>query len=128
MKSLFILFLILISSYSFASTQTYDLKIDLSINGKHIASPRMIVKDGVTSSMTQDSDGKRTFIDVIATEQKSAILMKFVVGTISKIGEKQILSTPQILTVANEKAEVTVGNQKESSEMNLSVIARKKEL
>ena len=132
MVKLTALFFIFIASSAFAYTHSYGLNIDLSLDGKLVSSPKMNVKEGQTASITQDSNGKKTFIQVVALEQptngKAAILMKFVVGTISSTGEKTILSTPQILTLENEKAEVSVGSRKESSDLKLSVIATRKSL
>jgi hypothetical protein len=123
---------ILVGSSAFASTNGYDLKMELSMNGKHVSSPRVITKEGETASITQDSNGEKIFMDVIATEKptdnKQAILMKFVVGTISATGEKKIVSTPQIIALENQKAEIKVGNQPGKEDLALSVIATRKAL
>lgn len=41
---LFAIVLAFVGSSAFASTNGYDLKMDLSLNGKHVSSPRVIVK------------------------------------------------------------------------------------
>lgn len=117
----------LVGSSAMASTNGYDIKMELSMNGKYVASPRVITKVGETASITQDSNGEKVFVEVNATEKptnnKQAILMKFVVGTISATGEKKIVSTPQIITVENQKAKITVGTPQGQEAFSLSVIA-----
>lgn len=116
----------------FASTNGYDLKMELSINDKHISSPRIIAKEGETALVTQDSNGEKIFVEVIATEKptdnKKSILMRFVIGTISSTGEKKILSTPQMIALENERAEISVGNQAKKVDLDLSIIATRKVL
>ncbi len=52
----------LVSSSVLASTNAYDLKLELSMNGKHISSPRIITEEGKLASITQESDGKKMYI------------------------------------------------------------------
>ncbi len=122
----------LVGSTVLASTNAYDLKIELSMNGKYVSSPRLITEEGKQASITQESEGKKIFIDVIATEKptgsKQAILMKFVIGTISATGEKKIVSTPKIITLENKKAEITIGDQPGKEDLSLSVVATRKTL
>jgi len=53
-----------------ASFAGYDLKMDLSLNGKHVSSSRIIVKSGEMGSITQKTEPSDTanFIEVIASE------------------------------------------------------------
>lgn len=132
MGKILVVMIFLVCNSVFASTNEYDLKMDLSINGKHVSSPRVIAKEGETTSMTQDSNGEKIFMDVIATEQvinnKQSILMKFVIGRFSETGERTILSTPQIITIDNKRAQITVGDKQEKEDLALSVIATRKAL
>ena len=122
----------LIGSSALASSNAYELKMELSMNGKHVSSPRIITEEGKPASVIQDSDGKKMFIDLIATENKTenkqAILMKFVIGTMSAAGEKKILYTPQIITLENKKAEIKIGDQPGKEDLSLSVVAIRKTL
>lgn len=131
MKKITTIFLLLIGSPAFASTIGYDLKVELSMNGKHVSSPRLITREGETASITQESNGKKIFMDVIAmeepTDNQQGILMSFVVGTISAMGEKKIVSTPKIITLENEEAQITVGQQGQE-ELSLSIVATRKVL
>ena len=41
---------------AFASTNSYEIKMDLSINGKHISSPRVIVEEGKLATLSQKNN------------------------------------------------------------------------
>lgn len=118
-------------SSAFAFTNAYDLKMDLSINGKHVSSPHIFVKAGEMGSVSQKTDTEENFIEVIATEgqvqNQKGIMMNFTVGYIGKNGERTVVSTPQILAKENEPALFTVG-QKNGTELSLSVVAKRKSL
>ena len=114
-----------------ALEKAYDLQMELTIDGKHVSSPRVLVKPGETASVTQQSETDNSFIEVVATEgtlqNHSGILMKFVVGTIDKDGKRTIVSHPEILAKENEPATITVGQKNGSpEELSLSVVAERK--
>ncbi|MGZ3768544.1 MAG: hypothetical protein ACXVCP_02270 [Bdellovibrio sp.] len=128
-KILFALSL-LIGSSAFASNG-YVLKMELSMNGKKVSSPRIIVLEGEAGSVTQETPTEKTFIEVVAKEgaiqNHKGILINFVVGYIGQDGKRNIVSKPQILAKENETAQVSVGeNGKET--MSLSVVAQRKSL
>lgn len=117
----------------FASQRAFDLQMDLSLEGQHVSSPRMIVKEGEKGTITQESNGQKTFIEVVAREDKTptgkqAIHMTFVVGKISKDGTRTLVSRPRISVVPNEKAQITVGEEGKPEVLSLSVIATKTNL
>lgn len=126
MKILFVLFTLGFSFLVQAADRGYDLQIELSLNGKHISSPRLTLQEGKTSTITQDTDGKTTFIEVTAKERdlknKKAIDMQFVIGTINANGKKTITNSPNIITLENQKAEMTVGENTAES-LSLGVTA-----
>lgn len=126
-KASLALFLFMGSS-AFAATKGYDLKMDLSMNGKKVSSPRMIVQEGVAGTIEQETSTEKTFIEVVATEgtvkNNKGILMKFTVGYIEKDGTRTIVSKPQILAKENETAQITVGDNK-GKDLSLSVIAQR---
>ncbi len=126
MKILGLTFLLACSS-AFASITSYDLKMDLSLNGKHVSSPRIIAKEGEIASIVQKSDDKETFIDVVTTkaDTKNAVLMKFTVGTIGKNGERTILARPQIIAKENETAKISQGETGGQELLSLSVTAKR---
>lgn len=123
--------LLMVGSSAFASTNGYDLKMDLSMNGKHVSSPRIIVKAGEKGTINQKTDTEESFIEVVATEgqvqNNKGIMMNFTVGYIGKNGERTIVSKPQILAKENEPAQITVG-EKDGTELSLSVVAKRKSL
>jgi len=122
----------LFSSSAFATSAGYEMKMELSIKGKHVSSSSLITIAGEKASITQRMEKSKngTFIEVVATEDQGegkGILMNFVVGTIDRDGNKTILASPSIIAKENEKAEVSVGdNGKE--EYALSVVASRKAL
>lgn len=120
-----------IGSSAFASTNGYDLKMDLSLNGKHVSSPRLIVKAGETAYINQKTDTEESFIEVVATEgsiqNHQGILMNFIVGVIDQNGQRVIKAKPQILANENEAAQITVG-ENNGDEISLSVVATRKSL
>lgn len=130
MKLLVLAFFLTGAVASAAVTNGYSIKMDVSMKGKQISSPRVLVKAGELASIVQDSNGEKIFFDVVATEtatgQKSGILMKFAVGTLSKNGERKIISSPEIIAVENEKATITVGDQDGKEDLSLSVVATRK--
>ncbi len=120
--------LALIAGSAFAGN-SYDLKINLSLNGKHVASPRVIVKAGEKATITQRVDSQESFIEVVATESEAknapGIMMKFIVGYIQKNGDRTIISQPQILTNENFPSTMTVGKIGEE-QLSLTVQAERK--
>jgi type II secretory pathway component GspD/PulD (secretin) len=123
----------LISSSALAATKGYDLKINLSMNGRHVSSPRLTVKPGEVALITQKSGEDESFLEVVATEEagsgtKKGILMSFAVGYIRKNGERTIVSRPRIMAVENEKAMIMVGGNEGEESISLSVIAKRRAL
>jgi hypothetical protein len=120
-----------IGSSAFASTNGYDLKMDLSLNGKLVSSPRLIVKAGETAYINQKTDTEESFIEVVASEgsiqNHQGILMNFIVGVIDQNGQRVIKAKPQILANENEAAQITVG-ENNGDEISLSVVATRKSL
>ena len=117
-------------SSSFAAMRSYDLKMDLSMDGKHVSSPRVITEEGSVASITQQADGKTYFIDVVASEEgaKGAINMKFVVGTVSDSGERTVVAEPTISALEKEKAEISVRDETSPARVSLSVVATRSRL
>jgi hypothetical protein len=115
-----------------ASEQGFDLKMNLSLKGEHISSPRVVVKDGEMATVVQNSGSEKTFMEVVATENrvngKNAISMKFSIGKIDVDGIKRIISEPQIIALENEKAEMILDDKDGRQDISLSVTATRKEL
>lgn len=114
------------------TTAAYHLKLALSMNGKVVSTPQLIVRNGATGSITEESATQKTFIEVTATEgsvqKRKGIMMNFVVGLVAKDGTRTVLSRPSILANENEKAEITVADKESGETVALSVIATRKAL
>jgi len=129
---LLIALLMLFGTYSaFAVSNEYDLAMKLSMNGKLVASPHVIVKEGEPATITQKNNREEYFIEVVVTESEvqghKGILMKFVVGSIGSKGEKAVLSRPQILARENSPAKMAVGSKENGpEELSLIVLVKKK--
>ncbi len=61
---------------------------------KKISSPRIIVREGETGKITQETSTEKTFIEVVAKEGEiqnhKGIMMNFVVGYIGQDGNRTI--------------------------------------
>lgn len=125
MKGILIL-LSLFATSVYAAPKTYNLKMDLVLDGKAVGSPRMIVTEGQLATVTQQKDGIQSFIDVIATDANEkdfkGIMMKFTVGYVDKDGKRTIVSKPQVLAKENSPAQIQVGTANKES-VSLTVVA-----
>ncbi len=125
MKVLGLTFLLIINT-AMASTH-YDLKFDLFLHGKHVASPRVMTKEGEIASIIQKTNETETFIDVVATKaanMKNAVLMNFTIGTINTLGERTTLSKAQIISKENKTATITQHESDGRENLSLTVIAK----
>jgi hypothetical protein len=124
--------LVLLPSLSFAAPEAFRIKSDLSINGKYVASAKIITNAGEQAMVTQKGeDGRETFIAVTPSEGqgqikgRKAILMKFIVGVIEN-GERKVLGEPQVMTAENSKAEISMGRPGDAKDsFSLSVVAER---
>lgn len=128
-----VLGLFLVTSSAYAGTNGYDLKFDLSLNGKHVSSPRMYVVEGAVASIEQKNSTDSSYIEVKATEtmvaNKKRIKMNFTVGVVDKFGQKVVISKQNIVVKENELAKVTLNeNEDNSKHLALSVVAKRKSL
>ncbi len=111
----------------------YDLKMELTMNGKHMSSPRVLVRAGEKAMIEEEGKNGGSFIEVIATEGEAkgnaGIMMSITVGTIDKKGARTIISRPKILAVENSEARITVGeNENGNEQISLSVTPKRIEL
>lgn len=113
------------ASASAASPQAYDISLKLMSNGKEISSPTVVVSEGETAKLTQrDSDGT-TYWEIAAKESQDQILLTFNIGKIDKHGKQTVLSSPRILAMENEPAEMQVKHD-DKEVLTLSVVAKRK--
>lgn len=113
-----------------ASNLSYDLKMELTLDGKS-SSPRIIVTEGQKASIEEVTTSKHAFVEVIATSSKSdskVVMMDFVVGTVDSAGTRTIVSNPRILAKENERAQITIQNDEGSGNLSLAVVAQRRVL
>lgn len=137
MKAFFLL-LLMISTQAFSATTGYDLKMDLSLNGKHFSSPRLYIQEGVVGSIEASAKDKSgyldtNYIDVKATEvlvdKKKRIKMNFTVGIFDKTGLKTVTSKSNVIVRENENVKVTLSENEDSTKhLVLSIVAKRKSL
>lgn len=124
-----LLFNISFSVLSFAAVPKYDLKVEVSLNDKLVSSPHLVVQEGEPVTIVQKLAQDEMFLEVVAVRTRSdsqtpAVRMNFVVGTMNRKGEREVLSTPQIVALENETSEIRVGERgKPDSSVSLKVIA-----
>ena len=108
-----------------AGETAYELSLDFSVDGKPVASPQVVVKDGVKSTI--ELEGR--FIDVLAkaSPDSTRIAMSFWIGKLDG-GERKLLATPSVVAAAGRRVELKVlpdaDGRKE--ELMLAVTAREK--
>lgn len=137
MKSFYLL-LLMISTQAFSATAGYDLKIDLSLNGKHISSPRLHVEEGVVGSIETTSKDKSGYLESnyievkvseILVSNKKRIKMNFTVGIFDKTGLKVVTSKSNLIARENENVKITLSENEDSTKhLVLSVVAKRKTL
>ena len=125
MKNSVVLLSMFLSLPVFAASKTYNLKMDLSMEGKHVSSPQINVKEGEPALLTQEANGEKISMEVVVTGQEKAVVMNFVISTLTAKGEKKILAKPKITALENEKAEISVGTEKSKDLLSLSVTAKR---
>lgn len=128
MKSLITVIICLLSIIATAATTNIDMNVNLSINGKNIASPRFIVENGKTASATEQVAKEKFWIEVTAlneqtVQNKKGILMKFKIGIFNPDGSVKIISQPQILAIPNQQAKIEISDANKN-EIALSVLAK----
>ena len=116
-----------------ATTNTYHLNFDLSLNGQHVSSPEVSLKEGSTGTITQKIEMGDCFIEVVPSESTvknhPGILMKFTIGTIGKNGVRTVISKARALLKENDPAKITVDKLDGRSEKLLfSVTAERKSI
>lgn len=119
--------LVLVSG-SVMAAKSYDLKLDYMVNGKRVSSPQIVVKEGVTSTVFNDSADGKSFIEVTPTKDATdnKLKMKFAVGTIDEMGERTILARPEMMIEENRMGKITTGENEGTEDMTLSAFAKEK--
>lgn len=123
----------LLSMQCFASTQAFDVKAEVSVDGKLITNPHIMTKPNELASISQKVENNREIlIELTASDYKSkdtkdGIMMKFAVSRI-EAGKRTLISTPQIVALPGEEAEIAVGQTATKTEsVKIKVIATRVE-
>ncbi len=110
-----------------AKADAFDLKVEVSFNGRVVSSPRVVARAGETATIRQGAGFFENFIEITPFETevdgRKAIHMKFVIGVITKDGRKTVISKPELVARENERAEIKVGNRLQ--QVSLSVLAER---
>ncbi|MBX2994712.1 MAG: hypothetical protein KF681_07815 [Bdellovibrionaceae bacterium] len=127
---LILIFMSLFASISLASSPrmaapVYKLKIDLSLEGRPASSFGLVVTAGERARISENVDGQETFIEVLADRTADGgVDLQFLVGQMSKKGERLDLGRPRIVARENIPASITVGDDG-GEQMSLAVLAQK---
>jgi hypothetical protein len=127
----FILFMILFSnSFVFAAIKSFDLSMELSLDGQPITSSGILVNEGKKALLTQEVNKEKTFVEVVAQEHvvkngQNLIKMSFIVGKMGKDGSRKIIGKPQVITAENERVRISVSSEAGQEQMDLTVTAKR---
>ena len=118
-----------IAQASLAPVNQYEVNMDLSINGTHLSSPHLVVKDGSLATITQTTHADETFIDVLATNDpaEKGIRVKLVFGTVDKDG-RWTMSRPEVLVQEGMPARLTVHKKNGDTEIVSLTVSKKRKL
>lgn len=128
MKVIFAVAASLLSVQVFADTKSFDVKAEVSINGKLISRPHIVTKPNELASISQMDENKReTIIEVIASDYssekiKDGIMMRFTVSY-NDNGKRTVISKPQIVSISGETAEILVGEKEKTDALKIKVVA-----
>lgn len=132
MKYLITTLLLLLATTAFAATTSYDLKMQISLDGKLISTPEIITHTGVATTFSSGTGTDDISIEVLATEtsvnDKKGILLNFVFKTTVKGGQKTSTTSrkAEVLVTEGKPTTFTVGDAKSGKEeLSLTVVAKK---
>ena len=120
MRLLAMVMMLMAATCCLASETAYELSLSFSIDGKHIASPQVVVRNGVKSTI--DLDGR--FIDVLAREspEDKRVVLSFWIGEIEE-GMRKILATPSAVALAGRQIVLKVMLDERGSGMQQITLA-----
>lgn len=114
MKFMLVISAFLLSLPCFASTKAFDVKAEVSVDGKLISNPHIVTKPNELASINQKlEDNKEILIEMTANDfqsknPKNGIMMKFTVSRLDA-GKRTVLATPQIVALPGEEAMMEIG-------------------
>jgi len=114
--------LFLLSLNALGAMKSYDVHMDINVNGKKIASPSVVVKDGETVTMLQDNQTIEVSMKEASLDGRKGVKMDFRVISIDDNGDRSILSKQEMLLEDNKRGTLSVKDQ--SNDMSISVLAK----
>jgi hypothetical protein len=121
----------LFSLQCFASTKAFDVKAEVSLDGKLISRPHIVTKPNELASINQKlQDNRNILIEMTANDYhsknpKNGIMMKFTVSRLDA-GKRTVLATPQIVALPGEEAMMEIGKANAET-VKVTVIATRVE-
>lgn len=109
-----------------SATGSYQLKLELAVNGKHVASPTMTLEPDQKAVVSQKGeDGNTYIIEVIATPQeKKSVKFDFAVSDEIE-GKPHLISNAVVITKERKGATITVNKSDGSEQLSLKVWAKR---
>jgi len=115
------------SAFALSSENTYQLNLEVKMDGELVNFPNQTVKEGKKTTLVQTHKGKTVHIDILAKEkeiladERATVEMDFTLSEVLPNGTKTILSNPKIITIENEEAQVSMSNQQGKEEYSVTV-------
>jgi hypothetical protein len=112
---------------AWASTNSYQLQMELYRNGKLLSHPQMVVVEGKAGSLSQSTDHDSSHIDVLASEAPGkSVRMELTVAYQDKVARKRVGGQPTIVVREGMPAEVSFSPYPGApAELSLRVTAKK---
>jgi hypothetical protein len=108
-------------SFSAFARNTYDVNVDISVGGRKIASPAVIVKEGEQVTLVQDNQVIQLDLEEVKMQGLTGIKMGFKVNYMDSTGYKS-KSTGSVFVIENQRARFTTGEGDDMLEV--SVVAK----
>ena len=118
---------VFISFPIFAETlPIYRVKMDVNVKGEKVLSPDIKVKEGERATVIKKTKDGERFIDIEVTKgfgDKSDLLMKISTGLIDEMGNRTVISEPELLTTEGKRVEMMVKDFEDKEDISVSAMA-----
>ena len=110
MKILFVVLPLFIALNAQAKPDIYKIEMDLFIEGLTEGSRMITIEEGKEGQVTSELDGVTSTVKVLAKslrdKKEPTVELNFEVSTLSKNGERTILSKPRFIVLVGKTAEI----------------------
>ena len=110
------------------TSAAYEVKLELAVDGKHVASPKLTVNSDQKAVIRQKADDGTTYVvEVLLHPEagKKMVTMDFTVSSEGADGKSDVLATPHVTAKERKGATVTVNKNDGSEKMSLKVWAKR---